>query len=73
MYACNTLQLTALQEAEKQTGVQRSPQDWGIGCSLSLGISFNWGEQKKGGSGTGHTIWHSSASEFAQFDVTDTH
>jgi hypothetical protein len=34
MYVCNTLQLTALQEAEKQTGVQQRPQDWGIGCSL---------------------------------------
>jgi len=50
------LQLTALQEAEKQTGVQQSPQDRGIGCSLSLGISFYCGELKEGGSGTGHTI-----------------
>ena len=73
MYVCNTLQLTALQEAEKQTGVQQSPQDWGIGCSLSLGISIYWGEMKEGGSGTGHTMWHYSASEFVHFDVRDTH
>jgi hypothetical protein len=37
-----------LQEAKKQTGVQQSPQNWGIGCSLLVGISFYWGELKEG-------------------------
>jgi hypothetical protein len=66
------LQLTALQEAEKQTGVQQSPQDWGTGRSLSLGISFYCGELKEGGSGTGHTIWHFSAGEFFLFGGRNT-
>jgi hypothetical protein len=55
--------------SRKANSGSTKPTRSGVGCSLSLGISFYWGDLKEGGSGTGHTVLHSSAREFVHRDT----